>query len=105
MRFANFADEVSEQRASCRVYDEAPHIPISDTSTARGSFGKPQLNPLLLGATYAFRAMGVSPKYPLLILARSRNHQELWGVSSELADCNFWSADVHSNRRGRGVEE
>ena len=60
--FAPYVDEVLVQRESCRVFDEAPHIPIAGTSVGPMSNGELQVDMASLGDAIALRAMDVFPR-------------------------------------------
>ena len=69
--------EVSDQRAACRSFDDAPHVPVAATSAVSDFNEELQVDPLFFYSIIALRAMDVVSKHSLSIPATSKNLQEV----------------------------
>ena len=81
----NFVDETLEHCDVCRAFDKALYVPIAGTSMASEFNEKLQVDLLFLDDNIALLAIDAFSKYPLLLPAKSKNPQEVWGVF-----CNRW---------------
>ena len=82
---SKYLDEASGQCDICKALDEAPHVPILGTFAAPAFDGKLQVGLPFFNDAIAPHAMGVFPKYSLLMPTRSKNPQEGRDVFSHRA--------------------
>ena len=73
-------DDVVSLRDTCKAFEEAPHIPISGTSSVSMFDVRLQMDLLFLGDIVGLQIMDVFSKYPILTHVRSKNPREVWGA-------------------------
>ena len=99
MGFVGIVGDVSEQCQICIARDKAPPFPIAGASKASAFNGHLKADWHPPGDAIALCAANFLSKFSLLLPARPKNRQDVWGGSCS-ATYNFRQTEVHPADKG-----